>query len=135
MIEDSWGQQFGYKGERILSEDFIKNRVFAVGYVIDLKNEDAGKPTHTFNVDLVFGSVGSEVVAWQKVLQYENFLPTHTSAGTPLPLGQFLNMTAKATKDWQIAHGITAFATENDMRKIRVGPKTREMANSIYGVA
>lgn len=132
IIEDSWGQQYGYEGVRILSEDFLTNRVYAIGYIIDLKNEDLDKPLHTFTTQLGYGATGSEVTAWQKVLQYEKFLPTHTVKGDPLPLGSFLEMTAKATKGWQIAHGLNDFANEKDMKKIRFGKKSIDVANSLY---
>lgn len=132
IIEDSWGQQFGYKGVRIVSEDFIANRVFACGYLVDLTNQEIEKPKHTFSAFLSYGSTGSEVVAWQRVLQYEKFLPTHTSLGQALPLGNFLSMTAEATRKWQMAHGFMDFQNEKDITKIRVGPKSILEANKIY---
>lgn len=132
IIEDSWGQQFGYKGVRIVQEEFINKRVFACGYLIDLKNEETSKPTHTFSQALIYGSTGPEVIAWQKVLQYEKFLATNTQAGAPLPLGSFLSMTAQATKKWQVAHGIMDYANEKDITKIRVGPKSILEANKLY---
>lgn len=132
IIEDSWGQQYGYKGVRIVQEDFINKRVFACGYLIDLKNDYVGMPKHTFTQALTYGMTGPEVKAWQEVLQYEKFLPTKTQAGTPLPLGSFLSMTAQATRNWQVAHEIMDYAKEKDMTKIRVGPKTILEANKLY---
>lgn len=132
VVNDSWGSSYGRNGRRILSKDFIAKRVFQVGYVIDLKNEDIGKPNHNFYKILNYGDTGPEVVAWQSVLQYEKFLPTHTMAGAPLPLGSFLSMTAQATRKWQMAHGLMDFATEPDIKKIRVGEKSILEANKIY---
>ncbi len=132
IIEDSWGQQYGNKGVRVLKAEFFAKRIFAMGYVLDLKNEDIEKPVHNFSIPLMFGSTGSEVIALQKVLQYEKILATHTSTGAALPLGNFLEMTARALKEWQVKHGIMDFANEKDVRKIKFGPKSISLANSLY---
>lgn len=132
VIEDSWGSSYGANGRRIISRHFFNNRVTAVGYIIDLRNEDIDKPRHTFNLVLTYGSLSPEVLWLQKILQYEKFLPTHLADGTPLVLGRFGPLTARAVKDWQVAHGIMDFANVVDMRKIRFGLKSIAMANSIY---
>lgn len=131
-IEDSWGSSYGKNGRRLISRHFFNNRVFAIGYIIDLRNEDIDKPKHTFKMVLTYGMSGPEVQAWQKVLQYEKYLPTHLANGTPLPMGYFGPMTASATKEWQVDHGITDFANEIDMKKIRFGKKSIAEANKIY---
>ncbi len=133
VIEDSWGQQYGYTGRRLFSEEFLNKRVLYVAYIVDLKNETLPvKPVHTFTQVLPFGSTGSDLVALQKILQYEKFLPTHTSTGQELPLGTFLGMTASALKKWQVSHNILDFANETDMRKIRFGLKSIAQANALY---
>ena len=95
IIEDSWGQQYGYKGRRILSEDFIKARVFYAGYIVDLPTADLNKPKHTFNRDLVFGTRGEEVIALQKCLVWEGLLKPE------FVTGYFGNYTMKAVMDFQ----------------------------------
>lgn len=132
VVNDSWGWSGGRNGRRILSADFMSKRVFAAGYVLDLVIFPTSRPVHKFTKILEYGSSGAEVTAWQKILQYEKLLPTHTSTGVPLPFGQFLEMTAKATKQWQINHGIMDFANENDVKKIRMGKKTIDAANKLY---
>ena len=132
VVNDSWGSHYGRNGRRILSKDFIEKRVFYIGYVIDLKNENIDKPKHLFTSPLTYGMEGPEVTAWQQILQYEKYLPTHTLAGAPLPLGKFLSMTAQATRKWQIAHGIMDFSEEKDIKKIRVGKKSIALANNLY---
>lgn len=132
IIEDSWGSSYGANGRRIISRHFFNNRITATGYIIDLRNEDMNKPQHTFNMVLSYGSTHPEVLWVQKILQYEKYLPTHLADGTPLVLGRFGPLTAKAVKDWQMDHGIMDFATTIDVRKIRFGMKSITKANEIY---
>lgn len=132
LTQDSWGSSYGNNGMRIMKEDFFNKRVFAIGYTLDLKNEDIDKPKFLYNAPIEYGMTGDEVRAWQMVLQFEKFLPTHTSTGIPLPLGSFLSMTAEATRKWQIMHGIMDFADEKDIKKIRVGKKSTTLANNLY---
>lgn len=132
IIEDSWGQQYGNKGERKLTEEFFKKRVYSVGYVVDLINKDTEKPSFVFKKTLSFGSKGNDVVQLQKLLQYEGFLATHTSNGNALNLGNFATMTADALKKWQVSHGIMDFANETNLRKIRFGLKSMTKANTLY---
>lgn len=133
LTQDSWGSSYGKNGLRKLKEDFIQKRVFACGYVIDLKNEEIEKPFHTFSKIVKFGESGDEVKAVQRVLQYEKYLATHTLKGDLLPLGYFGAMTAEALRKWQIAHGMNDYALELDIRNIRFGPKSIAEANKIYG--
>lgn len=130
-IKDSTGN---LTGQRVLTETFLRARCYSILVLVPTLqyNDPAGKPQHSFSVKLQYGSTGPEVEAWQQVLQYEKFLPTSTSSGALLPLGNFLSMTAQATKKWQVAHGIMDFANETDVTKIRVGPKTILEANKIY---
>lgn len=132
VVNDSWGSSYGRNGRRILNEDFLNDRVFAVGYVIDLASKEIDKPVFKYTDPIEYGATGPEVAAWQKVLQYEKLLPTHTMSGAALPLGLFAAMTAQATRKWQVAHGIMDFADEKDIKKIRVGKKSIALAVNIY---
>jgi hypothetical protein len=136
VIDDSAGptSTFAESGQRLITEDFLKARCYGAGYLIERKNAplDTPKPKHTFTVPLFYGLVGDpEVAAMQKVLQYEGHLAL-TLDGAPLPLGNFYSMTAGALKKWQVKHGITDFANEPDVRKIRFGPKSIQLANTLY---
>lgn len=71
LIEDSWGWSKSPVGQRWVSEDFIKTRMFGGGYVIDLVDK---KPTEKFyfSKDLsVNNSYQEDVKNLQKVLILE----------------------------------------------------------------
>ncbi len=138
FIEDSAGNDtsIGGTGQRILNEDFLMQRCYGAGYLLFKKNADSTvpKPKHYFNPNrpLFFGIMNdNEVMALQKILQYESFLP-YTLNGNLLPLGNMLQMTCTGLKKWQVKHGIMDFATEPDVRKVRFGPKSIGLANSLY---
>lgn len=63
MIEDSWGPGYGLGGVRILTESFIKERVFYVGYVTSLVDVP-----YVFTKTLKFGSRGLDVKMLQTKL-------------------------------------------------------------------
>lgn len=136
VIEDSAGGEstIDQSGQRIITEDFLKARCYGAGYLIFRKNaeEAVPKPQYNFTRSLWFGLKGDpEVAALQKILQYEGFLP-YLLGSSPLPLGNFLQMTASALKKWQVKHGILDFSNEPDVRKVRFGPKSIRLANSLY---
>jgi hypothetical protein len=64
MIEDSWGPGYGKGGVRILTESFIKERVFYVGYITSLQSVK-----FVFKKDLKFGSRGLDVKMLQTKLR------------------------------------------------------------------
>lgn len=134
-IEDSAGNWTGIngKGERYITEDFLKARCFGAGYIIKKGYADINKPKYSFTKPLVYGTMHNEdVKALQYILQYEKFFPTEIDGVPFAPTGNFLGMTADALKKWQIAHNIMDFRYELDMRKIRFGAKSIALANSIY---
>lgn len=134
VIDDSWGKFNAWNGQRLLTEQFIKERVYFAGALLNLKNDDGAvsdirnkRPHVRFMRPLAFGAVGPDVVALQDMLKFENLFPINT-----VSTGKFLQITAKAVKAWQIKNGIMDFANQNDMRKISFGPKSIQLANSIY---
>lgn len=143
LIEDSSGPNSTIKnengeptGQRFITEDFFKKRCFGAGYLVFRGNAPEGiqKPSWRFTKPLSFGLMGNkDVEALQKILQYEGFLSL-TIDNLPLPYGNMLQMTCSALKKWQVKHGILDFANEPDVRKVRFGPKSMSLANSIYGV-
>lgn len=98
IVEDSWGQQYGNKGRRIFDENFFNNRVFQVGYIVDLPNGEDVKPKHTFNVDLVFGSRGEEVKWLQRCLVAEGLLKPE------FVTGYFGHYTMSPVKEFQLKY-------------------------------
>lgn len=133
LIDDSWGKFQGMNGQRILTESWIKQRVYYAGYLLDLSNKrEESKPVPTkpkfkFTKPLSFGMVGKDVVNLQKMLRYEEFFPQKVEF-----TGKYLQITAKGVKQWQVKHGLMDFAKEKDMRKVRFGPKSIAIANKLY---
>jgi hypothetical protein len=131
IIEDSWGHatSIGNGGQRIITETYLKARCSGAMYFI--MNAEIPKPHHKFTSShpLKYGMTGSpEVVALQNILKYEGFFPP-TSTST----GNFMTVTARAVKAWQVAHGIMDYANTTDLTKIQFGNKSMILANSLYG--
>lgn len=134
VIDDSWGKFNAWRGQRFLSESFIKQRVYAAGALLDLKNKDEAqpplnlpRPKYKFTRSLAFGMTGADVVALQNMLKYENLFPRDLVSS-----GLFLQVTARAVRAWQVKNNIMDFSQENDVRKIRFGEKSVQLANAIY---
>ncbi len=133
LIDDSWGEFFGLEGQRILTESWIKERVYFAGYLKDLSNKRdeakplPPKPKYKFTRPLSFGMNGQDVVQLQNMLKFEELFPQDTES-----TGKYLQITAKWVKAWQIKHGIMDFANEKDVRKVRFGEKSIKKANQLY---
>jgi hypothetical protein len=100
-IQDSAGVGTGmhkHADIRLVSEDFIKSRLYAAGYAIDKKNLDFAEPTkpkYKFTRSLKYGMVGDDVMALQKILVYEKCLVLKT------PTRNFLGATLGGVKKFQ----------------------------------
>lgn len=134
VIEDSWGKFNQWKGQRVLTESFIKERVYFAGNLLNLKNPSpaplpipSNKPKLKFTTGLSYGIISKEVRMLQDMLKYEGFFPK-----TQMSTGGFYAITAKALKAWQINHKIMDFANENNVRNIKFGPKSLILANKLY---
>ena len=77
------------------------------------------KPVYTFNNDLVYGQIGSEVTILQNCLAYLGYFNL-------APTGAYLALTASAVLQFQHDHGI------NPTSENHVGPLTRAILNSIF---
>lgn len=128
IIEDSWGPNFGFGGQRVIDEDFYKARNWYAGYLVNFQfetqNATPEKPRHTFNVDLEFGQTNDEVKALQDCLKWESLFPSNAQS-----TGYFGAVTKKAVQDFQLKYAIT---TPEGPGYGRVGPKTRGKLNEIY---
>ena len=134
LIDDSWGKSYGLNGQRILTESWIKKRCYGAGYLKNLSNTwqtdkpEPTKPHYTFTKFLTYGlRKDRDVIALQNILKYEQLFPQDTES-----TGNYLSMTAEAVRKFQVKHGITDFAKENDIRKIRVGAKSIALLNQLY---
>lgn len=75
QIEDSWGSSYGKNGLRWISEDFLKERLFGIGHVFDLKNIELFKPKYTFTKDLKKSILpNKDVVKLQEILVFEGLM-------------------------------------------------------------
>lgn len=137
VIKDSSGPSSSIEidgepsGLRIITEDFFNKRCYGAGYLAFRKNE-AGvtpKPRHTFKMPLWYGLMNNtDVVALQDILKYEGFFDLNTPS-----TGNMLQMTCSALRKSQMSNGINDFANEPDVRKVRFGPKSIALYNSLYG--
>ncbi len=134
LIDDSWGTwtlnhiALGNGGQRLLSEDFIKNCVRDAGTIIPAPTITPGKPVHIFSKVLIFGMINDpEVKVLQDCLTYFGYFP----ADTQYHSGNYLQMTARAVKKWQVANNLLDFQYETDVRKVVFGNKSIVKMNSL----
>lgn len=107
---------------RTVTQDYI---FFPYGYMCAVEEKKQIKPKFVFTRTLSFGSKGDEVVKLQDMLRYEKFF-NHVSTGN------FGEITAKAVREWQVAHGLPDFKDEKDIKKIRWGEQSIKRANILY---
>lgn len=105
IIEDSWGAGFGFKGQRIITEDFYNARNFFAGYALDFKFTVSDTVyQHRFTTPMEFSAIVTyteEVAHLQRFLRSLGFFPTNIAESQ---LGYYGAVTAKAVKDWQVAN-------------------------------
>lgn len=144
IIEDSWGETFGLKGQRIITEDFFNARNWYAGYLVNFRFDDQTqpepnplpqpspvptplKPKYTFKKDLVKGDRNPDVKALQDILKYEGFYPKNMDS-----TGYYWSVTAKAVYDFQVKHKVAPMAELDSLKGNRVGAKTRAKLNELY---
>lgn len=134
LIDDSWGRFYGFDGQRVITEDFLKKRNFFAGYVLDLtnkRNERAKppvRPKHRFDANLQFGMIKNEdVKKLQDILRFEELFPQKIES-----TGNYLQITAKAVMAFQRKHKVASEADIVSLQGKMVGPKTRKKLNELY---
>jgi len=128
VIEDSWGPTHGNGGQRIITEDFFKERNFFSAYTMNFKFDELPeetKPKHTFNTDLDFGQTNDEIKVLQDVLKYEGLFPVNVES-----TGYFGAITKKSVGEFQVRYGVVDCETTPGFG--RVGPMTRRKLNELY---
>lgn len=135
VIEDSWGNKYGDKGQRIITEKFFKKRNFFAAYPInfsfDSEEEDTSKPTHTFTETLKYSPTynqNSDVVKLQDILKFEGLFPKNVDS-----TGYYGAITAKAVDAFQRKYEVADTAELDSLQGRRVGQKTLEKLNELYG--
>lgn len=134
VIDDSWGKFYGFNGQRVLTETFLKKRIFFCAYPINFKTSsiqlDSQKPVYHFTKELSFSPLVNydpDVVALQKILRYEGLYPTNIDC-----TGYYGAITAKAVLDWQIKHNVAPLEELQQLKGRVCGQKTIAKLNELY---
>lgn len=112
------------KGQRILTETFLKERCWTVFALIP--DVPQSKPTYTFTKVLKYGQTNADVKAMQEILIYEKFLKSG------LNTSYFGDLTATALKAWQVSHKVASLKELEALNGKQFGPKSMQIANKIY---
>ncbi|HEY1037166.1 MAG TPA: peptidoglycan-binding protein [Candidatus Paceibacterota bacterium] len=147
--DESWGNTYGFEGQRVIKESFYRARNTHASYPMDFKFDFDAVPMpdkKSFSNPLVFIEIDSntqvvkpqfaaihaeqkaDVVRLQDALKKEGVLPSNIAS-----TGLYQNLTAKAVKAFQIKHSVASMAEINSLGGKRVGEKTLAKLNQIYG--
>lgn len=135
LIEDSWGEQYGLGGQRLISREFFTKRNIYSGYPLEFQfgnkpKEVPAKPHYTFNRDLEFSPtfvVDEDVKHLQNILKFEGLFPTNTDS-----TGYYGALTAKSVLAFQKKYKVASDAELDVLAGRRVGGKTRAALNDMY---
>lgn len=138
IIEDSWGEFFGFGGQRVIKESFFKTRNFFAAYPMNFVFEDQTQPSPTpkpkpqylFTKTLEWSATfftDPDVKALQDVLKYEGLFPTNVDS-----TGYYGSVTAKAVLAFQKKHKVASDAELDQLQGRIVGVKTRAKLNELY---
>lgn len=102
IIDDSWGTEYGEKGQRFITEDFHNERNFFAGYLTSFKFEksEPDKKIH-FNVTMRKGQRSAEIIKLQNFLKSKGLFPTNVDS-----TGYFGSITKKAVIKFQQSRGL-----------------------------
>lgn len=150
IIDDSWGKFFGFEGQRVITEDFLKNHIIFAAVLMDIRNDwreleapPVQKPIYKFTKDLEFiplSSTGNpvdmvkhlaqveDVRHLQEILRYEGFFPTNIDI-----TGYYGALTAKAVYQYQTKYKVAPQDLLDSLAGKRFGPATRAHMNAKYG--
>ena len=129
LVEDS--AHFGGWNYHLISEEFFKARNWFARYPMNFQFEtetQLSKPSHHFVAVLGFGQNSNEIQVLQDILKYEGLFPSNTAS-----TGYYGAITAKGVLQWQIKHNVASLEELNLLQGRRVGNKTIQALNAIYG--
>lgn len=148
VIDESWGNTYGFDGQRVIKENFYKVRNTFAAYPMDFKFDSGNIPTptpQTFTKPLVFIPVDTatqqvkpefeaihqaqktDVIRLQDILKKEGLFPTNVAS-----TGLYQNLTRKSVKAFQLKHKVAPIDEINSIDGKRVGSKTLAKLNELY---
>jgi peptidoglycan hydrolase-like protein with peptidoglycan-binding domain len=89
---------------------------------------EADRPSHHFSKVLEFGMQDDDVIALQDILKFEGYFPFNIDS-----TGYFGAITADALYKWQKKHSVAELSELDGLKGRRVGDKTIQSLNEIYG--
>lgn len=136
IIEDSWGEHYGFEGQRVITEDFFNARNWYAGYLVNFRYQTEEQKSnnlvdpkikHTFSSDLFKGQKNSDVQALQKILKHEGLFPSNVDC-----TGYYWSVTAQAVDAFQRKYNVASKAELDSVMGSVVGEKTRKKLNELY---
>lgn len=133
VIDDSWGEQYGFEGQRLISEEFFAERNTFASYLMNFSiiGETDIKPvpsSFTFTRSLKFEETSDDIKELQKILKREGVFPSNISN-----TGYYGAITAKGVLAFQRKYHVALDAELNALQGRSVGPKTIKTLNKLYG--
>lgn len=127
VVDESWGPAMITR--RVLTETYLKARGTGAMYFIPQSPITPQKPHYRFTEPLVYGTMNSlGVKNLQDILKFEGFFPTSLTS-----TGNYLEITRKGVLQWQLAHQVDTPEILISLQGRRVGSKTINALNLIYG--
>jgi len=128
IIDDSWGVNAGFTGQRIITEDFFQKRNFLVAYTKNFKFEESvdPRPEYTFTKKLEQGMTDIDVLHLQEMLRYEGFFPVDQTLTM-----YYGALTAKGVLQWQLKYNLDTVSNLNLWKGRYFGDKSIAKANKL----
>lgn len=131
IIDDSWGIDRGFAGQRFITREFFENRNTFSAYPLRFVGDGAlpVKPKHQWSRVLRYGArADQDVQKLQDVLKFEGLFPANVDS-----TGTYLEVTRKAVLAFQTKYQVATRSELVDVNGKIVGAKTLAVLNSLYG--
>lgn len=131
IVDDSWGKWNEKSGvplkerQRAITQEFFEKHCYYAAAFTQFVYDGGINPKFVFTKTLKHGDSGEDVRKLQDYLKSVKLFPSNQKSS-----GYFGSITSRAVQRFQVSHGVTDFANERDMTKIRIGAKTLKILNS-----